>query len=62
MSTSIIYHGCGIYGYDFCKVTFEDGAMIFHIAHKTKSLRCSACQSTSVIGRGTTPRQYNAPR
>lgn len=60
MSTSIIYHGWGIYGYDFCKVTFEDGAMIFHIAHKTKSLRCSACQSNSVIGRGTTPRQFRS--
>lgn len=60
MSTSIIYHAWGIYGYDFCKVTFEDGAMIFHIAHKAKRLRCSVCQSNSLIGRGTTSRQFRS--
>ncbi len=59
MSTSIIYHTWGIYGYDFCKI-FEDGAMIFHIAHKTNSLRCPVCQSRSVICIGTTMRQFRS--
>jgi len=60
MSTSIIYHAWGIYGYDFCKVNFEAGAMIFHIAHKPHSLRCPVCQSRSVIGRGTTLRRFRS--
>jgi transposase len=60
MSTSIIYHAWGIYGYTFRKVNFQDGAMIFQIAHKAKSLRCSVCQSTSVIGRGTSTRRFRS--
>ena len=60
MSTSIIYHAWGIYGYTFRKVNFQGGTMIFQIAHKAKSLRCSSCQSTSVIGRGTSTRRFRS--
>ena len=60
MSTSVIYHAWGIYGYDFCKVNFKGGAMIFQITHKSKNLRCSVCQSRSVIGRGTTTRRFRS--
>ena len=38
MSTSILYHAFGIVGYDFKKVRFEGGSMIFEIAHKANLL------------------------
>lgn len=60
MSTSIIYHARGIYGYDFFKTSFEEGGIIFQIAHKAKNLRCSVCNSTFVSGRGTTARRFRS--
>lgn len=58
MSTSILYHAWGIIGYDFKTVRFEEGAMIFEIAHQDHRLRCSSCRSSAVICRGANVRQF----
>lgn len=58
MSTSILYHAWGIYGYDFKSVTYREGEMIFEIAHQAKTLRCSSCRSGAVICRGTFLRRF----
>jgi len=58
MSTSILYHAWGIYDYDFKSVAFREKKMVFQIAHQSSSLRCSSCESTSVICRGTSVRRF----
>lgn len=58
MSTSILYHAWGVIGYDFETVRYEEGTMIFEIAHQPHRLRCSSCHSSAVICRGTTVRRF----
>lgn len=60
MSTSILYHAWGIYGYDFKTVTFREGKMIFEIAHQAGTLQCSACRSYSIICRGAVSRTFRS--
>ncbi len=31
MSTSILYHGFGVYGYKYVKTEYREGLLIFHI-------------------------------
>lgn len=59
MSTSILYHGFGIYGYRYTRTQYRDGAMIFTIEKDPHSLRCPCCKSGQVIRRGFQTRWFH---
>lgn len=58
MSTSLLYHGFGIIGYQYLRTRYISGKVEFTIQHK--ELRCSVCNSSSVIRRGTILRSFKA--
>lgn len=58
MSTSLLYHGFGIRGYEYVKTEYEGGRVIFTIRQQEDMLRCGACGSRAVIRRGTNRRRF----
>ena len=62
MSTSILYHGFSIVGYNYVKTQYQGNAIIFTIAHKREKLHCPVCKSRKVVLRGTTKRRFKAMR
>ena len=60
MSTSILYHGFGIYGYHYTSTEYRDGAIIFTIEKDPHSLRCPCCKSGNVTRRGFQTRWFHA--
>lgn len=60
MSTSLLYHGFGIRGYDFQRTDFEEGCVIFMIRQPRETLCCSACGSERVFSRGRVMRELRS--
>lgn len=58
MSTSFLYHGFGIVGYDYVRTQYDGGNIIFTIRHKRQKLRCPVCRGRKVMMRGTTRRRF----
>lgn len=58
MSTSLLYHGFGIVGYDYIRSTYQRGTVIFGVSHKRKKIRCPECNCRKVILRGSIPRRF----
>ena len=58
MSTSLMYHGFGIRGYQYQRTTFEGGSVSFTIQQKRSSLRCPDCRSADVERRGQVTRTF----
>ena len=52
MSTSLLYHGFGIRGYEHVRIVFFEGEVIFTIRQKPESLRCPVCGGGNVVGKG----------
>jgi transposase len=52
MSTSLLYHGFGIRGYEHVRIDFFEGEVIFTIRQKPDSLRCPVCGGGNVVGKG----------
>lgn len=52
MSTSLLYHGFGIRGYQCQRTTYEEGSVIFTIQQKRETLRCPVCGAGDVHRRG----------
>jgi transposase len=52
MSTSLLYHGFGIRGYQYVKTEYELGTVVFTVQQETADLRCVACGSRRVVRRG----------
>ena len=52
MSTSLLYHGFGLHGYDYVKTSYKSGQVIFSIRQKRDTYRCSACRSDNLILHG----------
>ena len=61
MSTSLLYHGWRVRGYDHVATRYEKGEIIFVIEHKPNSLRCPNCGGNDLIMRGKIPRRFVAP-
>ena len=60
MSTSLLYHGFGIRGYDYVNSKYAGGAVMFTLRPKAFELQCSACESNKVIRRGTVERKFRS--
>jgi len=60
MSTSLLYHGFGIRGYQYVKTAYEGGQVIFTIAQERGDLRCAACGCRRVIRRGFEVRRFRS--
>ena len=58
MSTSLLYHGFGIRGYEYIRTTYESGKVRFWLEEDRSRLRCAVCGSRSVLGRGKTLREF----
>jgi transposase len=58
MSTSLLYHGFGIRGYQYMKTEYGEGAVRFTISQPRESYCCPVCGSDDVIGRGHNVRQF----
>jgi transposase len=58
MSTSFLYHGFGIRGYQYIKSQYKGGCVIFTIRQNPFDLRCSSCGSQQVIRRGKVFRRF----
>jgi len=58
MSTSLMYHGFGIRGYDYVSSKYAGGAVMFTLRPKAFELQCSSCESSKVIRRGTVGRKF----
>ena len=48
MSTSLLYHGFGIQGYQHVHTKYHDGAIHYRIRQDIFSLRCPECGSYQV--------------
>jgi len=58
MSTSLLYHGFGIHGYDYLRTRYQGGAIIFTLRQKREELCCPECGSMKVIRRGQVRRRF----
>jgi transposase len=60
MSTSLLYHGFGVRGYQYVNSLYEGGAITFTIRQNPFDLRCSSCGSREVICKGKVDRRFRA--
>lgn len=60
MSTSLLYHGFGIRGYEYVKTEYEGGKVVFTARQNGEEMRCSVCGSFEVVRRGSSPRQFRS--
>jgi len=58
MSTSLLYHGFGIQGYQYVRTIYREGKIIFSIKPAPFSLRCPVCNSKRIKRRGTKIRMF----
>lgn len=58
MSTSLLYHGFGVRGYQYVRTEYDQGEVLFTIRQEPKSLRCPACGSRAVRPRGHVQRRF----
>jgi len=60
MSTSLLYHGFGVRGYQYVKTAYEAGRVTFTIRQERGDLRCAACGSRRVVRRGFQSRCFRS--
>lgn len=60
MSTSLLYHGFGIRGYQYVKTEYKGGKVVFTLRQGPDTLRCAACGSRCVIRRGYCQRRFRS--
>jgi transposase len=60
MSTSLLYHGFGIRGYEYVRTAYEGGQVTFTIRQEPTALRCEACGSRDVRPRGQVERRFRS--
>jgi hypothetical protein len=58
MSASLLYHGCGIQGYQHVHTKYHDGAIHFRIPQNNFSLRCPECGTYQVKRQGQVMRRF----
>jgi len=60
MSTSLLYHGWGIVGYQYQRTVYAEGTVMFRIAQDLTTLQCPLCESRKLIRRGALHRRFGA--
>jgi transposase len=60
MSTSLLYHGWGVRGYQQNAIAFEESTIRFFVEQDPGSFRCSNCGSANVMKSGQTCRSYRS--
>lgn len=60
MSTSLLYHGFGVRGYEYIRTEYEGGSVIFTLRQQPTGLICPACGSSRVSPRGQVWRRFRA--
>jgi transposase len=60
MSTSLLYHGWGVRGYEHVATFFEQGTVRFSIEQSPDAFRCSHCGSNQVMMSGVVRRQFRS--
>ena len=45
MSTSLLYHAFGIWGYVYTRTEYKNGNVTFRIHQERRTYRCSSCSS-----------------
>jgi transposase len=60
MSTSLLYHGFGIRGYEYVRSNYQGGSVVFTIQQASKTFRCEACGSHDVRPRGRVERRFQS--
>lgn len=58
MSTSLLYHGFAVRGYEYVRTEYLGGQILFTIRQPRQALRCSACGSRAVRPHGAAERQF----
>ena len=58
MSTSLLYHGFALRGYQSVRTDYRDGQIHFTIHQPRKTLRCPACGLRAVRPHGTVERRF----
>src|SRR5438132_7033628 len=58
MSTSLLYHGFGIVGYQYVRQRFQGGQVTFRIRQPRERLRCPQCDCDDVWVRGHEERTF----
>ena len=58
MSTSLLYHGFALRGYQYVRTDSRDGQIHFTIRQPRKALRCPVCGSRAVRPHGTVERRF----
>ena len=59
MSTSLLYHGFGIRGYQYERTEYQEGKVIFGLSRDPERLRCPCCGSDRVIRKGCLRRRLH---
>jgi len=60
MSTSLLYHGWCVRGYQEVAIRFDRGEIHFRVEQKLDTLRCANCGSSEVMKAGLAPRQFRS--
>ena len=60
MSTSLLYHGWGVRGYQQVAIFFEEGRVRFGIEQDPDTFCCSNCGSREVMKSGQVPRHFRS--
>jgi transposase len=58
MSTSLLYHGFGIRGYEYVRTEYQGGEVVFTIRQEPKTFQCETCGSKDVRPRGRVERRF----
>jgi transposase len=58
MSTSLLYHGFDLRGYQYWKTEFVKGGIVFWVTQEPETWRCAACGSSKVAPRGQVLRRF----
>ena len=60
MSTSLLFHGYGIRGYEYQKTEYVGGEIHFYIRQDPLNYRCPVCGTRSIIRKGTVLRRFRS--
>lgn len=58
MSTSLLYHGWSIRGYQYRRTRYENGTIVFDVEPSEKKVCCSRCGTQDVVRQGTVTRRW----